>query len=72
MVEQWVKDMTEEVFGKRDSMKPGAVLVHPDGRTVKITSGQYWGRYGYSNFWYWREVRADGTLGPLEHGYGWC
>ena len=24
-----------------------------------------------SNFWYWNEVRADGSLGPSECGYGW-
>lgn len=61
-VEQWVKDITEKTFGK-SRMAIGATLKHPDGRTVKITSGQYWGSHGLSNFWYWREVKAHGKLG---------
>jgi hypothetical protein len=69
-VEQWVKDLTDDVFGK-SMMRVGATVKHPDGRTVKITGGQYWGEYGVSNFWYWREVRENGKLGPEEHGYGW-
>lgn len=71
MVEQWVKDLMDRVSGP-SLMEVGLVLAHPDGRTVKITSGQYWGDHGLSNFWYWREVLADGTLSETEeHGYGW-
>lgn len=70
MVEQWVKDIVEDTLGK-SSMKIGKVIKHPDGRKVKVIDGQYWGTYGLSNFWHWREVKADGSLGPDEHGYGW-
>lgn len=49
----------------------GKTVKHPDGRTVKIVGGQYWGTHGLSNFWTWKEVRADGSLGPRESGYGW-
>jgi len=70
MVKQWVKDLVEDVCGTSD-LKVGAVVKHPDGRTVKITSGQYWGTYGLSNFWHWREVLPDGSLGKEESGYGW-
>lgn len=52
-------------------MKIGKVMRHPDGRMVKIVDGQYWGEHGVSNFWYWREVKRNGKLGELEHGYGW-
>lgn len=69
-VAEWVKQITEEVFGK-SKLAIGRVYKHPSGRRVKITGGQYWGEHGVSNFWYWREVKADGTLGKLEKGYGW-
>lgn len=70
-VEQWVVDLTEEIIGK-SPFEVGDVVKHPDGRTVKITNGQYWGTHGLSNFWYWREVKPDGSLSdPEESGYGW-
>jgi hypothetical protein len=70
-VEPWVRKLTEECFPH--SMAVGQTIRHPDGRTVKVTDGQFWGRYGVSNFWYWREVMPDGSLSEtLEHGYGWC
>ena len=70
MIEQWVKDLTEKHFPSQ--MEVGKTLKHPDGRTVKIISGQFWGEHGLSNFWYWREVLLDGSLSEtLEHGYGW-
>jgi len=67
---QFVKDLVEQSspFSK---VKAGDRIVHPSGRTVQITSGQYWGTHGLSNFWYWREVLADGSLGEEENGYGW-
>jgi hypothetical protein len=71
MVQPWVKALVEDVIGP-SKLKVGLVTKHPDGRTVKITDGYYWGAHGISNFWYWREVQADGKLSEkLEHGYGW-
>jgi hypothetical protein len=70
MVSPQVKQIVEDVYGKSE-MSVGKDLTHPDGRTVRITGGQYWGTYGVSNFWYWRPVNLDGTLGPEECGYGW-
>lgn len=69
-VKQWVKDLTEEVVGGAP-FAVGDTVPHPSGRTVKIVDGQYWATQGFSNHWTWQEVRADGTLGPEESGYGW-
>ena len=70
-VAEWVQELTEEVFGPH--LEIGMVVQHPrTGKTVKITDGRYWGTYGLSNFWYWREVLPDGTLSDvLEQGYWW-
>lgn len=68
-VKAWVTDLTESVLGGAP-FAIGDVVTHPDGRTVKITGGQYWGEHGLSNFWYWRELK-EGCLGAEEHGYGW-
>lgn len=70
MIENWVKKLTAEFFGGAP-FSVGDRVQHPGGRAVEIVAGQYWGSYGLSNFWYWREVRPDGTLGPIESGYGW-
>jgi len=71
MVQDWVKEITEQHFGGTP-FDVGDTVKHPDGRTVEITEGQYWGAYGLSNFWYWREVMYDGSLSKKEeHGYGW-
>lgn len=70
MVEPWVKEITEDVLGG-PPFKIGDTVQHPDGRMVRIVNGQYWGTYGLSNFWSWRPVRKDWSLGPVEHGYGW-
>jgi len=68
-VEQWVKDIVADIWPS--SMKVGDIVKHPDGRYVQIVDGHLWTEGGFSNFWYWREVKRDGTLGRLEHGYGW-
>lgn len=71
MVDQWVKDLCENTFGK-SSMKVGKIIQHPDGYKVKVIDGQYWGTHGLSNFWYWQRVLPDGKLSKkVEHGYGW-
>ena len=50
----------------------GSTYRHPNsGKLVRIMSGQYMGTYGVSNFWRWREVLEDGSLGEEECGYGW-
>ena len=55
------------------SMEIGKVLLHPDGRTVKILNGCFrdatYDRV--SNWWTWQEVLPNGTLGEKESGYGW-
>lgn len=71
MVEQWVKELTEEVFGSAP-FAVGEVVPHPSGRQVKIISGQYWADDGFSNHWRWQEVLPNGDLAEtVEHGYGW-
>lgn len=58
-------------LAKQSSMVIGKTIKHPDGRMVKIKSGQYLSNGRVSNFWHWNEVRKDGKLGPEEFGYGW-
>lgn len=55
------------------NMKIGEDVKHPDGRTVHIIRGCFLDpEYGrMSNFWYWKERLADGSLGPEECGNGW-
>lgn len=65
-----IRDMVESIIGPAP-MKIGDIVTHPSGRKVKIISGQFWGTYGLSNHWVWKEVHEDGTLGKEEHGYGW-
>lgn len=68
-VADWVREIVEEVGGG-SPFAIGDVVETVSGRKVKITNGQYWGTYGVSNHWYWREVLPDGGLGPEEYGYG--
>ncbi|MBK6616425.1 hypothetical protein [Ottowia sp.] len=70
VVAGWVKQITDEVMP--NSMEIGKTLQHPDGRTVKVISGERWASGGFSNWWTWREVLADGSLSEKEEaGYGW-
>jgi len=39
------------------------------GTPVFITGGEYMGTYGISNYWYWRKIKSDGTLGRSYRGY---
>jgi hypothetical protein len=67
---QEVRRLTQEFFPC--TLAIGKVVRHPDGRMVKVIGGQYWGTHGLSNFWYWREVKEDGSLSEREEsGYGW-
>lgn len=41
-----------------------------DDELCLITSGQYRGEYGVSNYWTWRKIKKDGTLSKKEYaGY---
>jgi len=60
-----------ESLAAQSSMVIGKVIKHPDGRKVKVISGQYLSGGRVSNFWEWREVKANGRLGKIESGYGW-
>jgi len=69
-MESWAKEIVEGGIDGRP-LRVGERVNHPDGRLVEITGGQFYGTYGVSNFWYWKEVLEDGSFGPEEHGYGW-
>jgi hypothetical protein len=60
-------------MASRSSMRVGAHIKHPDGRTVKITSGYFLDPVyrRVSNHWTWRPVLRNGRLGREESGYGW-
>ena len=69
-MEPWVKEIIESAQAQKP-LSIGEVVTHPDGRTIKIVDGQYYGIRGVSNFWYFREVMPGGALSErLEHGYG--
>lgn len=65
MVKQWVKDLVEETFGK-SPLEIGKCYIHPEYGKIKITSGQYWGQYGLSNFWNWIVLDTN----EKKQGYG--
>lgn len=66
------KQINQE-FAAKSSMKIGEIIKHPDGRLVEVVAGTYLDKtYGrISNWWTWRPLLLDGTLGPEESGYGW-
>lgn len=65
-----IQQFVDGVLGK-SKIKIGAIVEHPEHGIVKIIDGQYWGEYGLSNHWTWREYKEDGTLGKEHSGYGW-
>jgi hypothetical protein len=68
-VSKWVRDLVE--YDPCETLCLGMVVKHTDGRQVVITGGQYWGKYGLSNFWNFREVLPDDKLSDTEEcGYG--
>lgn len=67
-VEQWVKDITEDVFG-RSPLKVGMQIKTTDGRLFKVISGYYWGEFGISNFWNFLDITNNGS-GKEYCGYG--
>ena len=48
----------------------GKVYNHPKGGPVYITSGKFLSNDRLSNFWYWKPIHKDGTLGEEKSGYG--
>lgn len=60
-----------EDLKKQQRFDVGDTMRHEDSRIVKVVRGQYWGEYGLSNHWTFKEVLADGSLGPEEHDYGY-
>ena len=69
-VSKWVQEIVSDTGYV--PLYIGLITYHPDGRKVKIIDGQYWGTYGLSNFWEWKEVLSDGSLSKTtECGYGW-
>ena len=61
------RGITDGLAGDSLHWKLGTITTHPDGYEIEITSGQYWGTSGVSNFWYWKRLDS----GKEEHGYGW-
>ncbi len=55
------------------TMRVGVVIEHPDGYPVEVIGGRYLDEvYGrVTNWWTWRRVNTDGTLGDEVSGYGW-
>lgn len=66
-----LKRCYEKLYVGSSPFQIGDVVMHPSGRKVQITGGSYWGDYGISNFWYWREVMNNGDLGRVPRGLGW-
>jgi len=56
-VPSWVKNLVESKLSQ-PPLEVGVIARHKDGRIVKIIGGQFWGEFGISNFWYWRELKS--------------
>lgn len=67
-VEPWVRNLTESVIGGAP-VQIGKHYMHPEDGHIVITSGQYWGTYGLSNFWYWNVLDEAGRAVRGNHGY---
>jgi len=63
-VEPWVVKLTEDVIGG-PPVEIGKRYQHPEDGPIEITSGQYWGTHGLSNFWRWTVLET----GEQKHGY---
>jgi hypothetical protein len=59
------RSFAEEVIGG-PTVAVGKRYMHPEDGLIEITSGQWWGTHGLSNFWYWTVVET----GEEKHGYG--
>jgi hypothetical protein len=64
------REITKEFFGE-SPLYIGQIIETVNNRKVKIISGQYYSNARLSNWWEWREIRKNGGLGKIEHGYGY-
>lgn len=48
----------------------GGVFLHTRHGPIYITEGAWTVDGRLSNFWYWRRIRPDGSLGRAACGYG--
>jgi hypothetical protein len=64
-VDRKIRDLAESVLGG-PPVEIGKRYWHPQDGLIEITSGQYWGTHGLSNFWRWTVIATDET----HHGYG--
>lgn len=70
MVKPWAIEITEKYSGGTP-FHIGDRMIHKKHGLVEIISGRYWGTYGISNFWDWKKVLPDGSLGDkIYSGYG--
>jgi hypothetical protein len=53
------------------SLYVGMVTKTGTGRLIYIYDGQFMSNGKLSNFWYWKYINDDGTLGRKGSGYGW-
>lgn len=68
-VEAWIQQLTEDVIGG-PPVEIGKRYQHPEDGLIEITSGQYWGQHGLSNFWYWNVLDPEtGRALRGSHGY---
>jgi|GEM_PF-6733951 len=51
-------------------MRPsiGMTMLYKGKQVVHITGGSYMGDRGVSNYWYFHEVKKDGTLAKKQQG----
>ena len=52
-------------------LKVGCACYDEKGRLAYIIDGQWEIDGRLSNFWDWKLIKEDGTLGRKQSGYGW-
>lgn len=67
------QELTHKYFGNK--LEIGKFFIYREqgeglGKAVRITDGQFLSNGRLSNFWYWKAVNPDGSLGEVGHGYG--
>lgn len=63
------QNLTEKCFG--NSLEIGKYFIYK-GKPIKITHGQFLDpvHHRLSNYWTWRRVLSNGSLGIMGAGYG--